>query len=333
MTNEYLIEKFNISDFDKLIPLMHNCFGMEVNLEYFKWKFINNPAGKVIAFVAKDTYNNIVAFEGLIPEIYLVNGKEQKIYQSVDSMTHRSHRRKGLFKKLSFACYNHITNDLKEELLVTGFGGEESTQALLKLGWSYVFTVYFHFRFRWLIKFNRLFNFKNSHTDNYSLSDISDLSEILKIYNRQPRVQKIEIVRNEAFIKWRISNPRFNYFIKGVFNKNSELVAFAIFYIENRKVMLFDAVVDFNDKPAGVFLFKWLDSQVVINNYKGIVTFAQENTAFSELLKNHGYIINKTGIGPMKFKLPFVFYTNQEQKNSFVNKDFWAITPFDHDAF
>ncbi len=333
MDTEYLIEKFKVEEFELLVPLMQNCFGMSVDIGYFRWKFIENPAGQLIAFVAKEKNNNIVSFEGLIPEFYSINGKIKKIYQSVDSMTHSEHRRKGLFKKLSFACYNYITETLKEEILVTGFGGDESTPVLFKLGWKFVFTVYFHFRSNLQIK---LFGWlKNNITKirDYKIEDISNIEDIIPLINNNSDKRNIEIQKNTAFIKWRISNPRFKYIIKGVFDRNDNLKACAIFYIENKKIMLFDVSVDKNDLSAEKMIFNWLDYQVLTNKYKGIITFSQENNNYSKLLKNHGFLVNKTGYGPMKFKLPFMYFAEKENIDKYNDEKLWSITPFDHDAF
>jgi hypothetical protein len=332
MHENYLIEKFNVSEFDKLIPLMQDCFGMSVDIEYFKWKFIENPAGEIISFVAKDDQNNIVAFEGLIPEIYFINGKPSRIYQSVDSMTHSGHRRKGLFKKLSFSCYNYITNELKEEILVTGFGGEESTPVLHKLGWTYVFTVYFHFRFRQLMFLRNFFSFFRKPHAAYQVKDISNVDEIIPLINCSSVKKSIQIEKSKDFIRWRISNPRFNYIIKGVFS-NNELNAYAIYYLEENKIMLFDICGKESADDAVKFIFTWLDEQVLEKKLKGIITFAQEKTQYSNLLKKNGYIVNKFGFGPMKFKLPFMYYAQKDNIDKYKNKDLWSITPFDHDAF
>lgn len=58
---DYRFEKVDSSQFDSLIPLMRHCFGMEVNIEYFKWKFIDNPAGKFVGFAAIDEKTNETA--------------------------------------------------------------------------------------------------------------------------------------------------------------------------------------------------------------------------------------------------------------------------------
>ena len=49
---DYHIKRIGAADFPMLIPLMKDCFGMDVNIDYFHWKYIDNPAGHFIGFVA-----------------------------------------------------------------------------------------------------------------------------------------------------------------------------------------------------------------------------------------------------------------------------------------
>jgi hypothetical protein len=46
MTN-YTYRKLQTNEFHLLVPLMKDSFGVEVNVKYFEWKFVNNPAGFV----------------------------------------------------------------------------------------------------------------------------------------------------------------------------------------------------------------------------------------------------------------------------------------------
>ena len=111
--NNYNIRKLANNEFYLLIPLMKDCFGMDVNIEYFEWKFVKNPAGFVEGYIAVSDEGEIAAYYGVIPEIYIINGKPTTIYQSCDTMTHSKHRRKGLFQKLALHCYECLKNENK----------------------------------------------------------------------------------------------------------------------------------------------------------------------------------------------------------------------------
>ena len=55
---KYNVRRIGSDDFDMLIPLMKDCFGMEVNIDYFEWKYVQNPAGSFIGFVAIEAESN-----------------------------------------------------------------------------------------------------------------------------------------------------------------------------------------------------------------------------------------------------------------------------------
>jgi hypothetical protein len=93
--------------FERLIEPFQACFKIEVGADYFKWKYVDNPAGKVLAYeaLAGDT---VAAFFGVIPEEYIVDGTVRTIYQGVDAFTHPDHQRRGLFGKVVQATHRRV---------------------------------------------------------------------------------------------------------------------------------------------------------------------------------------------------------------------------------
>jgi hypothetical protein len=326
---EYRIERLIPAEFDQLIPLMQNCFGMNVDLNYFHWKYLQNPIGEFIGFVAKDEYNAIIAFEGLIPIKYIINGNEKILYHSVDTMTHSSHRRKGLYQKLAFKGYEYLKN--KNELFVYGFGGKMSSPALLKFGWKTLFTIPFFFRTKIQIKLSGL-RLKNTKS-NYFIREIVDRKEILTVIKSKEKIEDITLKTTVEFVNWKLTNPRFEYKIIGVYCEAGMLQGYAIYYFENNKIMLFDARFIDNARPAEKIIFRYLDDLILERDYKGIVTFSQENTIYSKLLHSNGFIKNPFGVGPMKEKLPFMIYTDEKTFSNSSDPKYWSVRPFDHDAF
>ena len=134
---QYTIHRLEKDNFDCLIPLMQDCFGMEVDIHYFKWKYIDNPDGFVRGYFAQSSSDEIAAYYGVIPQMISYFGKDKLIYQSCDTMTHSKHRRKGLFQLLAKHCYGELEKE--NNLFVIGFGGSESTPGFLKFGWKHLF--------------------------------------------------------------------------------------------------------------------------------------------------------------------------------------------------
>jgi hypothetical protein len=326
---EYKIDRLVRENFNQLIPLMQDCFGMNVNVEYFQWKFLLNPAGEFIGYVAKDDQDRVVAFEGLIPVKYWSKGEEKIFFHSVDTMTHSGHRRKGLYQKLAAAGYEYLKK--KNQLFIYGFGGKMSTPALLKFGWKTLFDITFYFRTRQQIIFNKLFLYK-SKTD-FSLKEIINVEEIFPLIKKNERKQGVFLKTDIEFVKWKLNNPRHDYKITGIYDIENILKGYIIFYYENNKIMLFDFGFIENARHLEKIIFRWLDDQILKRKLKGIITFSQERTMFSEMLLRNGFIKNPFRFGPMREKLPFMVYTDKKTISDINDPYIWSIRPFDHDAF
>lgn len=307
---EYEIIKLEIKDFDILIPLMKDCFGMDVDVNYFKWKYLENPSGFVEGFYAKCKDGSVAAFYGVIPEMFEINGVKKNIYQSCDTMTHSSHRRKGLFQKLALHCYNYL--EKKGDLIIYGFGGGKSTPGFIKFGWKELFKIKYFF----YPSFLKYFEIK----DTKDVFEVEKLEYIEKLINYP--IKNIGSIKNIDNYKWRISNPLNRY--KIIAFNNSYLV----YYKKNKKIFIFD--YNFMDKQSSKKLLNYLKKECTIFN-KGIIAFMQESTSKALFLKNNFFISNPFNRGPLSEKTPFIIYSNIKEDYIF-NKDNWCINSYDNDA-
>lgn len=318
---EYTFRKLDRSGFDLLIPLMRDCFGMDVNIDYFKWKYLDNPAGEFIGFIAVSPDNEIGAYYGVIPELYSIEGKETLIYQLCDTMTHSSHRRKGLFQKLAKMCYAYLEE--KEKLFVIGFGGAQSTPGFLKFGWLNPFSIRHYF-------FPKIFTtigIRRSTAGKVRPATVSEIKDLLPIGNLSGIIHS---VRSEKIFSWRIANPRHDYKLIAFFNENNEATGYVCFYETDKKIFLFDQA--FKDTRAGKALMNTLKKIMAEKKLKGIVAFCQEKSAYSEELKKYGFISNPFKKGPLSERTPFIFYAGKMQLEKYNHPFKWLINSFDHDA-
>ena len=316
---KYQIKKINKGEFDILIPLMLDCFGMHVDIEYFKWKFLDNPAGVVEGYVALSDTNEVAAYYGVIPEYYSVNGEVKTIYQSCDPMTHSSHRRKGLFKKLALHCYNELK--VQNKLFVIGFSGIMSTPGFIKFGFKQLFNMKYYFIFNVPSVFPIQKN-ENVHI----LTDINELESAILNSNVSSKVHSHKTL--EVF-KWRVSNPSYSYKFLA-FHDGNCYSSYLCYYELDDKIILFDFF--FSTTAIGKKLIKSLKKIMKDNRMKGIISFVQENSYFSQVLKNVGFWNNPFSKGPLSTKVPFIFYANENDLSSYEASDQWLVNSFDHDA-
>lgn len=323
---EYTFRKLNNSEFDLLIPLMMDCFGMDVDINYFKWKYLDNPAGEFMGFVAISNKNEIGAYYGVIPELYSIEGEIKTIYQSCDTMTHSSHRRKGLFKKLANLCYAYL--EQSDKLFIIGFGGAQSTPGFLKFGWVNPFSIRYYFFpkiFSSILKFT--FQLK---PDKHLLVRDVDVSEVKELLYQSNSAGLIHSVKTGQIFKWRISNPRHEYKLTGCINNSEEVTGYICYYITDNKIFLFDYA--FKTKMDGRVLIKGLKKTILNNELKGIVAFCQQNSYYSKMLKGLGFISNPFKKGPLSEKTPFIFFAGKEKMERYNDPLKWLINSFDHDA-
>ncbi len=310
MAENYKIIKIEEVDFFKLIPLMQDAFGLNVNIEYFKWKFLENPAGSFVGYVAEDiTTNEIAAYYGVIPEKYILNKKEILFYQSCDTMTHSKHRRKGLFKKLALKCYEDLNKENK--LNIYGFGGATSTPGFLKMGWK------IHSAFLTISIPSFLCNYR-SNKKNVIISEKLNEHLITFIHTQSDKIKTFHKLLDKDYLHWKFNNPLFTYFFIYIKNKDN-IESLLIYKIEKNKLIIIDIFGNKNIPP----LIQFIKNKVIELKLKGVLFYIDKKYRY-ELLK-FGFIFNPLPIGPLSDKIPFITLTDKSINN-------WVPTMIEHDA-
>ncbi len=313
-----------------LIPLMKDCFGMDVNINYFQWKFLDNPAGKFEGFVALSEHDEVAAYYGVIPEIYDINNIRRTIFQSGDTMTHSAHRRKGLFFKTATRCYNYLREN--ERLFVIGFGGKESTPGLEKMQWQHLFRVSYFFKTYYACKLKKILGMAQAAKE-YNINENCDVEDIARLKNQNRQTQGVLKYFSPELFKWKLANPLFDFRKIGVYDGNKKLQAYIIYCIQNNKMLIcdFDEIVPRSN--ALKLLFRYVDYSVAETKYKGVFSFTNDGSDYAKTLRNNGYIVNKFSFGPLKDTIPFMICTDEDNFKSVNNPKLWNLCPLYHDSF
>ncbi len=313
---EYSIERLTSDRFDALFPLMKDCFGTEGNMDYFKWKFLQNPVGEFTAFVAvHNESKDVVSFYGIIPEQFIVKGQNRILFQTVDGMTHSKHRRKGLFQMLALHCYEYLK--LKNNFFVFGFGGVQSTPALCNLGWRRIFDMRYLFIPK-VLCFASEKIFTDENIKEVNAESVFQISINKKQYS-------ISSLRTKEQFKWRLSNPLNPCMV--IAYKNEAYVAY---YTLGDKIFLFDYY--FHSNLSKRKLLNYLKAVVKKEALRGIITIAQDNSDSMKELKKIGFLKNPFSFGPLSVRIPFIYYTDESTMNELTRESLWNITPYEHDA-
>ena len=315
---KYSIRRYEKEDFSALTKLMKNCFGMDVDIGYFRWKYLENPAGGVVGYTAIRG-KNIVGFLGATPAEYQVDGLKTTIYQAVDLMTHSNFRRQGIFKNLSTAVQNHVTQTLKSFLYAFPESGSASDHGFRKLGWNHECTAPFYFKPRILVKLSSIFHlYQFPETD---IKEIQDFSLLEDLVQKSENKERIMLHKKRGFFSWRLANPRFSYRVLGEFN-NKELQSYLIYTINERKDLF---VIDaFGKNPR--LLISQLEKKVLSEKYRSIMTFTNTGTFYQKAISQQAFIYNPFSFGPMNKPLELLTFGNPN-----INKS-WHLTPMDLDC-
>ncbi len=325
----YSIHKLNRKNFNILIPLMKDCFGMNVDLSYFEWKYLDNPAGFVEGYYAICNKNNeVAAYYGGIAQNYFINGKSIKVIQSCDTMTHSMHRRKGLFQMLVKHCDNELA--LRNELFIIGFGGSKTAPGYLKYGWKKLFKVKNYFL---LPIFIHLFYRINKQFSLQINKDLIGIEHLLELNSKKiSKKNKYYINRSFDFYNWRIKNPLHTYKVAKLKHEDHEQISsYIIYYTEENKIILFDFY--FHSITEGQSLIKSIyNHERAFVNIKGVTFFCQNNSIWRSQLLRLNFISNPLNIGPLSEKMFFVINSNFKDDISPINPNSWSVNSFDHDC-
>ncbi len=319
----YKIQQIGVQEFDVLIPLMKDCFGLDINTDFFRWKYQQNPSGEFIGFIAVSEQGEIGAYYGVIPELYVVEGKETVIYQSCDTMTHSAHRRRGLFQLLANHCYDYLRQQRK--LFIIGFGGAMSTPGFIKFGWKEVTTVQQVFYPRAFAVVHFAGNDKRYKIE--QVVDVTPLEHLLKKSNSHTLIHSL---KNATTFGWRIKNPLNEYKLYAATDDNGKAAGYICYYESRGKIYLFDFY--FTDKAAEKQLLGKVKKELKEKQLKGIQVLCGRNSYLFAILAANGFISSPFKKWPERLSQPIIFYSTEENMQRYNSPAVWNFTPFDHDT-
>jgi len=322
----YSIKQIGPSQFDLLLPLMKDCFGLAVDINYFTWKYTQNPAGDFIGFVAvRNDTGEIGAYYGVIPERFVINGQEKIVYQSCDTMTHSKHRRLGLFQLLALHCYEYL--EAEGKLMIYGYGGGQSTPGFIKFGWAHLFDMVSLFYPRQFNLFRFFGSGKNSR-DVMVVDSPEVLNELIEKSNLGSDIRACK--KKENFI-WRLSNPLRKYKILVSRDGTEKLTGYAVYYESGDKLFLFDWY--FLTKQSERKLIGAMKNEMARDKkMKGIITLVKKGAPVHKVLKRNWFVYNPFKKGPLHEKTPFIVYAKGKDADLFLSPALWQPMPYDHDS-
>ena len=327
---DLVYELYNFDSPEELNEMYYACFERPVSARYFKWKYLENPAGMGLGFVAKKD-NELIGFYGLIPEWYDVSGETTQIYQAVDIMTSPKYRRMGVFANLvEFGKKYLQKNDLVQQII--SFPGVASRKGLVeKNHWKTMI------RFKYVFLSKVLFQFSAPASINSvcQITEITSFGEEFENYfeEREKSAWLIAKYLDRSVINWRLTDhPEFKYYILKI-SKDGDLLGYVSYRLEEKQ-KVFIVNIDFKTSDLYCKYFPEICRFLFYNidNISVIYSFQPTNKYIRTAYKKMGFIMNPLTSGPFSHRSEFV--TSQDQVtcgSEWLDPDNFDIQPISRD--
>ena len=215
---------FSPGDEQAIAQLFEVAFGKPMAVEFYRWRFVNNPAGKGICELAFDG-DRLCAHCGVTRVTILCDGKEMQAGLGGTAMTHPDYQGRGLYALL----YNRAFEWMLQEEIFLFFAfpdAHRSAHRLLKRKLGFV-DIYEVPRFSLRFKDRRPVT-EDNRSDLY-IKELKDFDERFdRLWETVSNEYRVIVKRNSRYLNWRfIKNPGAQYRILGYCNKE-ELLGYAV---------------------------------------------------------------------------------------------------------
>ncbi|MGC4057591.1 MAG: GNAT family N-acetyltransferase [Chitinophagaceae bacterium] len=302
---EFQIRPTDTADFSRLTDMFALCLGRRVDDSYFRWKYLENPSGPVVAFEAFEQ-DNIAAFYGVIPECYADGQEKFLAYQSMDTMTHPNYQKKGLFVKLAKHTYAAVQAK-HPELLIVGVPGSNSFHGFVnKLDWKHLIDIPYIFTHRAAFTARNIF--RRDRT--VQITELSSFTEDIQGFlDRFYATQKmIRPVYDVATLNWKVFRHPFKTFKVLSLKRDSRIEGLMIYSKENNRIKI--ELADFSHSESSDILLREGLSRIFEDNPQAQWLFTWEPTRkdLKTAYRKAGLLKNPFSKGPFSYKVPFIIY-------------------------
>jgi hypothetical protein len=198
------IRDYKCGDEEAILDLFEVVFRKRMSLNYWKWRFLDNPAGKTcIKLMWQD--DQLVGHYAVSPVSFKSGDDCFLSALSMSTMTHPDYGGRGIFTSLASSLYDYLHRDRGVEL-VWGFPNGNSHYGFIKnLRWSDIAVV--HTLFKNISNIKPLICENIRITEKFTNAHASVLKDVTAGF-------KFKVERNVEYLNWRYThNPSNEYLI------------------------------------------------------------------------------------------------------------------------
>ncbi len=317
---QYTEKYLEIEDYNEIVNLFKISFNRENNVDFFKWKYFDNPHGKAIVSGIYDK-DILIASGAMIPEKFNYNNEQLLIYKCTDLMVHPLYQKQGLASRINKKLKQIIID--KNTPFIYTLCSKKATPSFVKNGWKNIGDLTNYFKPIQLIKFLNIFRIIANTTVKYY-----DNIDLLKEYNFNNSNEDISLNKSYDFFIWKTNNPNYKYGI--LLNiENGEVNGYLIFSYGQANILnIID--IDSNNKKTAKKLLKTLESKSIELKARGIIGIAYSQSALKQILIKNGYFKNPFKFGPLVSNAD-LNHNNLNFKYNIENKNRWNIYAINFD--
>jgi len=319
LNKNWRLTDYRVGDEEKILKLFKIVFQRELSVEYWKWRFWDNPDGAAVIKLLFDK-DNLIGHYAVIPRKVKVGDSVHPCVFSMTTMTHPEYRKMGIFNLLAQEVYD--TCRKQGYYFVYGFPNVNSYQIFMnQLGWQEVVTL------------TRLYKSVAGHC--IEIENRSNLFEIKRfdteidiLWDKVRNNFNVIVPRTKEYLNWRFTdNPSVEY--KVCFFKDKGTVrgyiVLKIYDSGTSKIgHIIDLISESNEKIT-LDLLAFAYDYFLKNNVLDIFCWSPPESRYDSLLKGEGFAIveEKTWFG-------YRFLSKNEQP---INRKDWYLTMGDSDVF
>ena len=323
------------------------------NLDYWNWLYRDNPDGfyPQLICLALDG-STLAGHYAIIPRKVVWMGKETMGAQSLDTVTHPSYRRQGLFEKTAKTVYA-ASGPLGLPCLY-GFAKGTSYEGFIrKLDWQTsrfleysIYLLDYHslsaafFRnqllnqitkkiLSWRLKMKKKVSAKNDRIRFDHQLTAEDLNSINKSMRPPP---EFGLVHDETYYQWRLKNPVKKYRLLKEYDPNGQLLGFAIIGPSEKtfrhKTFKSLAIAELRHVPGRENIAADLLNEIIrlalIERFQAIHTLKPQSLKTVQEFNRWGFLTIKTGMA-------VIFRPNPLKSYPHLNPAQWSFSYLDTD--
>jgi len=325
MKTTWIFRDYKKGDEIQIVDLFERVFGKKMTLDFWKWRFVENPFGEGIIKLLFDN-NLLIGHYAVIPMVVQVKNTSTPAAFSMTTMTHPDYQGQGIFTYLAKETYSEAQK--RGFKFVYGFPNQNSYYRFIKkLGWMDFGKMTVLYK-----DFKEGIHFSIRGANNiYEIKKFTD--DIDSLWKKVRQNYQVVVPRTKEFLNWRfINNPEINYKIFSI-NNDKELLGYIIVKIYKGTKETLGHIVDILsvDEKVAEELLQASYNYFSGNGIQKISCWMQNPYFYSKLMEEEGFVRKIPDL-----ETYFGVKILSENNNVFKEVEYfnnWYLTMGDSDVF